>query len=950
MAKNRKTKQNTLPKWLPTLTLIALGILIFYPPFFRGLFFKEDMFLYHTFTAVVFTLIWVKKIYAKDYTLLKTPLDWAVFAYAGAYLLSILGAVHPGEAFYGFLRVLNLFMVYWMVSQLVKNYRDYATILKILLAAGTGVAIIGILAATGYSDYPSAFNGRVILSTLQYPNTTAAYLAVISLLAISLVIIEKRLLTKLIYLTATFLMILVILCTLSKGAWLIFVIGALLLLIGMPGLHRLSSLYALGIAFVAAGITYTKFHPAMIAEETALPYLLIGIAIVIIGQLLWEGFALLSQKINSKIIIITTSLIALLTIGAGSAFFLGGSDFQAGDISKELSRFTDLSDFSYTSRADFIRWGAAIVKDYPINGAGTDGWNALYHQYQDYLFFTTEAHNHFIQVGVEAGLLGIIAFLAIWVCLILATYRTYNKERENSNLNGQILIWGTFTASVALGVHAAMDFDLSLVAMALLLWILFALISAASHFELKTNAKAEQRQTLRIFNLSVASLSILLLLICGTSYYTAYHHAVKAAKAFKVMQASESEAEQNAHYQVALKYYEKAVNLDANNAEYFTDLAYAYAIRYTSLRQAEHPLADIAYQETVTAIERAEKLKGRDVKVRSSLMNTASMLGDLDILIRQAEGAVLANPNDINAYESLARILWAGIDHYQKAGEKAPQEIAYKLANLNEQIDKQKAKINPDKRWAGSPLELSSEHFTNIAKSHYIQADYETSLAMFEPLISNLIKVEFADTEFENTNLENGDWSISSAKDADAVNNSCLKVIAKKNITDWTQVLDLASNIKIHEGAEYLLEIRYKIDRLTYGSTKDNTNSLNIISRNKGNAEPKNTDLGFHRGEVTSPTAWKIAQQKTTVDSGHDTRSIYIGARNIGKDSTFYIDYVKLYPILNGNTPIELLDQYIWYAASLYKTGNISSATELAQEIKEINEESYNEYQALIKR
>jgi len=224
----KNPQSNHLTKWLPVVTFVLLGILIFYPPFFRGLFFDEDMFLYHVFTALVFLLIWVQKIYRQDYSLLKTPLDWAILAYAGAYLLSLIGAVHPGEAFYGFLRVLNYFVIFWMVTQVVKTWSDYKTILLILLAAGTGVAVIGLLAATGYSNYPGAFNGQVILSTLQYTNTTAAYLAVISLLAITLVTVEKKLSIRLIYTTAAFIMILVILCTLSKGAWLIFITGAFL--------------------------------------------------------------------------------------------------------------------------------------------------------------------------------------------------------------------------------------------------------------------------------------------------------------------------------------------------------------------------------------------------------------------------------------------------------------------------------------------------------------------------------------------------------------------------------------------------------------------------------------------------------------------------------------------------------------------------------------------------
>ena len=111
-----------LPRWLPMVSFVFLGILIFYPPFFRGLFFNEDMFLYHIITALVFILIWANKIYQKDYTFLKTPLDWAIFAYAGVYLLSLIGAVHPAGLLWIF-KVLNYFMVFWMITQVVKNFK-----------------------------------------------------------------------------------------------------------------------------------------------------------------------------------------------------------------------------------------------------------------------------------------------------------------------------------------------------------------------------------------------------------------------------------------------------------------------------------------------------------------------------------------------------------------------------------------------------------------------------------------------------------------------------------------------------------------------------------------------------------------------------------------------------------------------------------------------------------
>lgn len=769
MAKKKKKQTKTieinqstshLPRWLPVVTFIFLGILIFYPPFFRGLFFKEDMFLYHIFTAVVFLLIWVHKLYQKDYTLLKTPLDWAILAYAGAYLLSLIGAVHPGEAFYGFLRVLNYFMIFWMITQVVKNFRDYKTILQILLAAGTGVAVIGLLAATGYSDYPSAFNGRVILSTLQYPNATAAYLAVISLLAITLVTVEKKLSARLIYTTAAFVMMLVILCTLSKGAWLIFIIGAVLLLAVMPGLNKISSLWALAVAAAAAGATYTKFYPAIVAEQAAPHYLLIGFLIVVVGMLVWEGIIYMYERKGYKVTLAIAAVLMIAGLGAsGIVLSNQNSPLPTEAIFEELAGLTDFSNNSYTSRADFIRWGLAIVKDHPVNGAGADGWNALYHSYQDYLTFTTEAHNHFIQVWVEAGTIGLLAFLAIWVLFFRAAYQTYRCARNNGNIDQQTLIGGTFTAAVALGIHAAIDFDLSLAAIALILWILFALISTAQSIVNQDKPTPSKfAHWLPVVNIGIAALCTLLLFIYGCSYYSAHKHTITASTAINSVSSDKTDQEQKELFQTALRHYEKATQLNSLNAEYQADLASLYALSYVSLKESGHQFTDQLYQQAVSAMEKAENLKPHDIQIRSSLLSTANRLGDFTLMHQQAEGALLTNLNDINSYEVLVQVLAAGLYYYQQAGdEQQTGLLANELKEVPLKLAEQQAKINPDRPWNGEPLKLTSEAQYSIAQANYLLGNYAESLTIFQTASPDLFK-EAANENIPQPVLEEFAW------------------------------------------------------------------------------------------------------------------------------------------------------------------------------------------------
>jgi len=948
----KNPQSNHLTKWLPVVTFVLLGILIFYPPYFRGLFFNEDMFLYHVLTALVFLLIWVQKIYRQDYSLLKTPLDWAILAYAGAYMLSLIGAVHPGEAFYGFLRVLNYFVIFWMVTQVVKTWSDYKTILLILLAAGTGVAVIGILAATGYSDYPGAFKGNVILSTLQYSNTTAAYLAVISLLAITLVTVEKKLSVRMIYLVAAFVMILVILCTLSKGAWLIFIIGAILLLAVMPGSNKISSLWTLLVAAAAAGATYIKFYPAITTEQPALAYLLIGVLVIAVGMLLWEGLVYVHNLKGYKVTLAISAILIIAGLGAaGMVLSHQDSPIKIEAFAKEIAELADFSNNSYVYRADFIRWGLNIVKDYPINGTGAGGWNALYHHYQDYLFFTTEAHNHFIQVWVEAGTIGLLAFLAIWILFFRAAYQTYQRSRNNRNTDQQILIGGTFTAAVALGIHAAIDFDLSLSAIALVLWILWALISSAQNIDNQNElAYSKFPQFQPVFNVGIAILCFLVLIFCGSTYYSAHKHAVVASTALHSVSSDQSDQEQSKLLQNALLHYEKATQLNSMNAEYYADLAYIYALTYLSLKETGHQLAEQAYQQTQVMLEKAERLKPYDPKLRSSLTNTAIMLGNFDLMLQQAEGVLLPNPNDINSYEVLIKVLAAGLEYYQQEGDdKQAALLARKIIDVQHKLEEQKAKINKDKPWKGQTLNLSAEAQYNIAKADYLLGNYLESLAKFKSYTVNLLELEFADWDFSNTSLENENWVLSSVKDETAVNGTCLKAVAKLDQNGWPIVLDLASRVPVQPGAEYILEIRYKINNFTPGAIADTSNSVGIWGAAYGEKESKDTSFAFHRGAVDNPQpSWNIARQKLAVDEGHRWRSFRIGTGSVGAGSTFFIDYVKFYPVLNEYTPQPVLEQFAWYAATLYKISATAEAENIAQQLKTLNEQAYSTYEKLI--
>ncbi len=700
--------ESLVEKYLPTLALVVVGILIFFPPYFRGLFFNPEMFATHIMTGFILILILAVN-WDKRTSFLQSPMDWAVLAFALSYLLSLIGAVHPGDALYGFLRVLNYVAIYWIVSRVIRDFKDMETLTRVILASGTGVAAIGILAALGWSAYPGAFDGRVILSTLQYPNATAAYLAVITLVGIALWTREKRWGIQFIYLLAGAFMSLVVLASLSKGAWLIYIAGALLLVIGMPGIFKVKALYGLAISFLAGLAGFVKFYPAITAGgEGAVRYLLLSFLTVAVGLALWWLLSYLHQTRGTKTTVL--SLVLILVILMTPLLTLGRNFIAEQNIAQEISGMVDLkSSTSYISRADFYGWGWEIVKDYPLNGTGAGGWNALYHQYQDYLVWTTEVHNHFLQVWIEAGTIGFLTWISIIGVLLWYLIRLKRRSERDE----WVLIWGLASAVLALLAHSVIDFDLSIPAITIVLWSLLAMIN----WGYQSVEKPLLLKYGQFINPVLVILLSITLLFSGSKFLCANSYALKGVESLRQLASNQTE-KQNEFYVQTTKNLRKAVKLNPYNAEYQAEWAYINAIGYMSAFQQNNPSANLLNKMAMDGIRYGQKMRPNDTKIRARLLQSAMLLGDVELAKQQAEEAVLANPLDIGNYNLLVNVLWEGCQYYDKLEKKdLVRSYATELTKLDKRVKQQRDRINPDRPWNGNPLELSPEIKEKIDKA-----------------------------------------------------------------------------------------------------------------------------------------------------------------------------------------------------------------------------------------
>lgn len=706
------------PDWFSWLALAAVCLLLFYPPYFRGLFFDKELLPTHVITAIIYALVWVDKFRRRDLRFIQNPLDWAALAYAGAYLLSLFGAVHIGDAIKGFLKALNYFMVYWMVTQVVRDYKTYETVLRVLFASALGVAAIGIAAATGFSHYPGAFENGQILSTLQYCNTTAVYMGVMSIIGITLWLREGRLFFKLSYGLSTAAMVLVAIAAVSKGGWIVLILGSTLLLVGMPGVFRIKAAYLLASAFGAAIVGAVQFTPAISSGNTPMAFRgLAAMAIaVIVLQLVWEGLIACYRRLGGKAAVGIGLLVCVVAFTQVSLEPKTIERFLPSRLISEAKEVGDEENFSYVSRLEFKYTALRIVKDHPLVGTGAGGWNALYHQYLGFPFWTTEVHDHFLQVWVEAGTLGFLAFVSMWGLLLYNLWRLYRARsaREEWAMN-----WGVASAALAFGAHSAIDFDLSLAAMAMVLWSLFALV--ASGCRISVPETAIKRLEPAWIKTAAASL-ILILLVPGASFARAYglvNSALVSANKRQIDRAEEG--------------LRRAVNLNPWEGTSYAYLAKVLAVKYQALQQNKHPAADQYRTLALRAAGKAERVRPYDIKTLRDVQQVYSIIGDGKNQLRVLEQALKTNPMDPVNYVNVASGSVVMVKYYLDEGnQKEAFRYIEKALQASDDLDrKAEAVSNTYPQFASQLTRLPTMDLA-VGQAYFLSGRYPVAIAYLE--------------------------------------------------------------------------------------------------------------------------------------------------------------------------------------------------------------------------
>lgn len=126
-------------------------------------------------------------------------------------------------------------------------------------------------------------------------------------------------------------------------------------------------------------------------------------------------------------------------------------------------------------------WDTAvkIFSDNPLWGAGIGSYGHLLQA--QYGYYISHAHNFYLQMLAETGIIGLTAFLGYLCITMYVSYRLYRSSRSR---RARSLALGTMAGFVGLLVHGSVDSTLYLPQLSIFIWLQMAVLRNVGDLEL----------------------------------------------------------------------------------------------------------------------------------------------------------------------------------------------------------------------------------------------------------------------------------------------------------------------------------------------------------------------------------------------------------------------------------------------------------------------------------
>ena len=477
---------------LGALLLYGLLALLSVAAFFRGLFFASALLPFEMYAAVFLLAVAAYRASVGRWLPWRHPLDWVALAAAAGYVVgAVAHPVAPHQALLAAVRAVFYLGWYWAAAEVVRGAQALRAVGRALLGSGVALALVGALTAAGWLHFPYAFIQGRMMSTLQYPNALAAWLAAalvagLALVAEALARPRSRYGQWVLagYGAGLGVVALALVGTFSRGGWLACVAALAVWVSGLRYDAR-GSAAGLGTWMLATGLLLSRAFLAAAAHGASGRAVVVLLAAAGLGALAPPGYRSLRRAWHRQewspaarramvvgVGVYAVAVVAfLLVVGARFAAVAGAGIFRE----RLLHRVSSIGFGAAGATSRFAMWADAVRLAWrqPLLGYGGGGWEALYHTVQHTLYWSSEAHQAALQAWIGGGIPAGLALLAVGPLLVYTAWRLRGQA-------GGGIAWGLGAAGFGLWAHAMIDFDLSIPALALLLWLLAAGIRVAA--------------------------------------------------------------------------------------------------------------------------------------------------------------------------------------------------------------------------------------------------------------------------------------------------------------------------------------------------------------------------------------------------------------------------------------------------------------------------------------
>jgi len=376
--------------------------------------------------VIIAIFLWLLRIINNDdFFWRKSSLNLPIFIFIFVMSISLLISEIVAVSSRDYIIFLSYFLIYFLIINNVNNQEQFFSFIKLFFIISFIVAFYALIQYYGFDPYLKEFNA--ITSTIGQKNWISNYLALIFPLIFSYFLLEKIKKNKIIYFFLLSIFYTTIMICQSRGIWI-----------------------------------------------SIISTILIGIFVIYEFKL----FKIFQENQKWLILLFVTFLI--ITIIYSTDNFLNRSDITVPQ--RALSTF-DEQDPSINTRILIWKNTIEMIKDRPIFGSGIGTFKMNYLNYQAeflknnpyYIRYSVkagEAHNEYLQMWAELGIIG----LGIFIGIILIFYSfTLDYLKKNDSDKDKIIVFVLVLGITCFLIHCLFCFPLHVPALGITFFTLLGL-------------------------------------------------------------------------------------------------------------------------------------------------------------------------------------------------------------------------------------------------------------------------------------------------------------------------------------------------------------------------------------------------------------------------------------------------------------------------------------------